>query len=388
MEYISAKEAAAKWGVHIRVVQQLCKSGRVAGARKYGVAWMLPADCEKPADPRRARKGDGAPLAECSIMPALYIHGGDLEGAFARCRSDDERALLEADLAQLRGDAASARALAAGLYKTTAQPQIKLGCGIVEALAAMWLGDLAAWRETVLKLSMLRLPEGLRHERELAVAALNAGLHGRGVYPKWLETGAFSGLAGELYPAARWIYTSILYIKWREVDLIAVAEPLIAECRREKSDLCEIYLRLIAATAYSDHGDAEAARSHVAEAAALALPLGFIAPFVEYRANLTGAMDMSIKTKYHTALREIKKLAPPFLANWSSLYSSVWETSFAGELTPREFEVCVLYARGMTAGEISERLDISKNSVRKYLSATYSKLGVSEKRQLARYIHT
>ena len=43
-EYISAKEAAAKIGVTVRWVQQLCKDGKVEGAKRFGTQdiWLVP----------------------------------------------------------------------------------------------------------------------------------------------------------------------------------------------------------------------------------------------------------------------------------------------------------------------------------------------------------
>ena len=52
MEYISSKQIAEKWNVHIRIVQQLCKNGRIKGASRLGREWMIPKDAEKPADMR------------------------------------------------------------------------------------------------------------------------------------------------------------------------------------------------------------------------------------------------------------------------------------------------------------------------------------------------
>ena len=39
-------------GIHVRVVQELCKSGRIEGASRLGREWMIPEDAEKPADMR------------------------------------------------------------------------------------------------------------------------------------------------------------------------------------------------------------------------------------------------------------------------------------------------------------------------------------------------
>ncbi len=43
-EYVSAKEAADKIGVSARWVQQLCKDGKVEGAKRFGTQdiWLVP----------------------------------------------------------------------------------------------------------------------------------------------------------------------------------------------------------------------------------------------------------------------------------------------------------------------------------------------------------
>ena len=43
-EYISAKEAATQIGVTVRWIQQLCKDGKVEGAKRFGTQdmWLVP----------------------------------------------------------------------------------------------------------------------------------------------------------------------------------------------------------------------------------------------------------------------------------------------------------------------------------------------------------
>ncbi len=53
MEYMSAKEAGAKWGISKRRVQILCSEGRIAGATKVGMVWVIPKDSMKPEDKRK-----------------------------------------------------------------------------------------------------------------------------------------------------------------------------------------------------------------------------------------------------------------------------------------------------------------------------------------------
>ena len=52
MDYIVIKEAAEKWGVSERRVQQFCEAGRIPGAVKPSRDWLIPHDAAKPADGR------------------------------------------------------------------------------------------------------------------------------------------------------------------------------------------------------------------------------------------------------------------------------------------------------------------------------------------------
>ena len=55
LEYISAPEAAKKWGISERRVQKLCEENRIDGVVRLSRVWLVPKDAEKPAD-RRLKK--------------------------------------------------------------------------------------------------------------------------------------------------------------------------------------------------------------------------------------------------------------------------------------------------------------------------------------------
>ncbi len=56
MEFLTAKEAAVKWGITPRRVQVLCAEGRIPGAWRLGNAWAIPVNSEKPRDERTIYK--------------------------------------------------------------------------------------------------------------------------------------------------------------------------------------------------------------------------------------------------------------------------------------------------------------------------------------------
>ncbi|NBJ93562.1 helix-turn-helix domain-containing protein [Parablautia muri] len=50
--YISAPEAAKKWGISERRVQKLCEDGRIPGVAKFSRMWLIPKDAGKTTDGR------------------------------------------------------------------------------------------------------------------------------------------------------------------------------------------------------------------------------------------------------------------------------------------------------------------------------------------------
>ena len=55
MDYLSAPQAAEKWGISERRVQILCSENRIPGVSKLGYMWLIPKNAEKPIDGRTKR---------------------------------------------------------------------------------------------------------------------------------------------------------------------------------------------------------------------------------------------------------------------------------------------------------------------------------------------
>ena len=53
MDYITAREAAQKWGISERRVQTLCEQSRIEGIARLGKSWAIPKEAKKPIDARK-----------------------------------------------------------------------------------------------------------------------------------------------------------------------------------------------------------------------------------------------------------------------------------------------------------------------------------------------
>lgn len=52
MKFFSASEAAERWNLSKRRVITLCNEGRIDGAQKAGMYWIIPEDAKRPSDAR------------------------------------------------------------------------------------------------------------------------------------------------------------------------------------------------------------------------------------------------------------------------------------------------------------------------------------------------
>lgn len=55
LAYMTAGEAAEKWGISHRRVITLCRESRIPNAAMLGNMWIIPRDAEKPVDGRTVR---------------------------------------------------------------------------------------------------------------------------------------------------------------------------------------------------------------------------------------------------------------------------------------------------------------------------------------------
>ena len=88
-KYIRITEAAEIWSISPRQVQNLCRSGSVPGAVRFGRSWMIPVGTPKPIDGRtrrakeeKAQDAANLPMPRKSpflIMTDLYTEPGSAE---------------------------------------------------------------------------------------------------------------------------------------------------------------------------------------------------------------------------------------------------------------------------------------------------------------------
>lgn len=410
MKYITAREAAEQWSLTVRRIQDLCRSGQIPGAARWGRDWMIPADAHRPTDRRRKEhsgqqsSAHSAPKRSPAIIMTNLYHLPGSGDTVANSLSDRPKAaaLFRAQLAYCRGDMEAVRRITDEILQDHCSHDLQVGCGIIRAMCALYSGDLAMWWAAKQHIETAPCHHDRdRHLNEFWSAAIDSELYDAGNFPAWFTTGNFDPLPGDSYPAARFYYLKYLYVICHESAtghrgqrdslsamrmLPYVAEPLISQTHKEGVLLAEIYLRMVCAVTYHNLGNDALAIHHLDTAISLALPDRLYIPLAEFRRQLDFLMDERLGLADTAAAQQVKAANKQLSAGWTELHNAVLNRTVSAKLSTREREVCKLAAYGLSNKDIADRLCISVNAVKQALRIAMDKTGAASRTELFRYI--
>ena len=147
MDYITVREAAEKWGVSERRINQYCAEGRIPGAERFGGAWAIPAGAEKPGDPRKQKTQTAPPSAKQApelfpgFMPLMNTPfcPGCCKETIARMEAGPKKDIALAEYHYFSGQAEKAMQETEG-YLTAADGGIRLSACLIFAYACLSMG--------------------------------------------------------------------------------------------------------------------------------------------------------------------------------------------------------------------------------------------------------
>ena len=397
MEYLSVQETADKWNISPRMVQQFCAQGRVPGARKLGKFWTIPADADKPQDPRMARKrgaeirfSSGA-LDSANLMPLMNTPFSP-----GQCL-----AAVEAMAAGPQRDIATAE-----YHYFTGKPE----AAAKEAEAYLTSPDMAARLSACLIYAYSNLSIGENQRAQFALGALNTALAAAGEQsPEFQAAAAFVAAAGAVLlhlplPAglpdvqgflpllppglrafALYVYAHYRYLQGDWAVSAGMVEGALS-MGGERYPIPAIYLHLVAVMDYMSLKQTDKARAHLLAAWEIARPDDLIEGFGEHHGLLGGMLEAAIKPQWPEDFRRIIAITYRFSAGWRKVHNPETGHDVADDLTTTEFAVSMLAARGWTNQDIAAHLGISPNTVKHHLSEAMEKLGVTNRKELKRHM--
>ena len=111
-----------------------------------------------------------------------------------------------------------------------------------------------------------------------------------------------------------------------------------------------------------------------------------IEAFGEHHGLLGGMLEAYLKKDHPEDFKRIIAITYRFSAGWRKVHNPDTGHDVADNLTTTEFAASMLAARGWTNREIAEHMGISPNTVKQHISTTLQKLGISQRRDLKRFM--
>ena len=402
-DYMTIAEASERWGISQRQVQHLCTLGSVEGAVKFGRAWMIPKNANKPVDGRtkaaRAELDADMPLPRKTpflYMSDLYNTPGTADEVGASLSYHHEaQVLFEAEVAYSRGEIDKVYDIANYLLSRHSDFYAVLSAGMLLAQCAIWKGDIHMWRKAKVHIAEAPAKNDLdRDAMQLAISAVNIMIYNVENFPEWFKKGRFEPIHKDAYPAAKVYYAKYLYALGYAVAMGLVkvdgtqglyimsvisfsVEPMIAWARANNTVMSEIYLRLTCAAIYHNCGKDEDAIYHIDKAIELALPDKLYGVLAEYCRALNTLMEKRLSIMDADAWGEVKMLYKIYNEGWSKLSGTIRGKKILTTLSDKEREVAKLAAFGLSNQEIADNLHLSLSVVKQTVRIVSEKSGMS-----------
>lgn len=404
MKKITAQEAANKWEISLRRVQNYCKQGKIKGAERFGINWMIPENAVKPLDGRTKLSKEVQINEVASQFPRktpflhmtdLYSTPGEADKSIdALSENPEAKTLLAAEIAYSRGQIEKVYESAYYLLFKHSDFYSVISAGMLLALCAIWRGDLDLWRQA--KIHIAEAPAKTNADRDIivfSITAVDSMLYNVSDFPEWFKIGRFDLLPKDALPSAKVFYAKYLYaagyaVATKELEMKGVRglslmniipftiEPMISQVAADNSVIAEIYLRMTCAAVYHNGGNDEQAIYHIDRAIALALPDKLYGLLAEYRRTLDSLLEQRMSRVDESAWLEIKALYHKYNEGWSKLSGSVRGRTIITTLSPKQREVAKLAAFGMKNDEIASTLHMSVSAVKQAISNVSSKTGL------------
>ena len=397
MDYITVREAAEKWGVSERRINQYCAEGRIPGAERFGGAWAIPAGAEKPGDPRKQKTQTAPPSAKQApelfpgFMPLMNTPfcPGCCKETIARMEAGPKKDIALAEYHYFSGQAEKAMQETEG-YLTAADGGIRLSACLLFAYACLTMGRIDHARNA---LGEIRRTLASGGETDPAARAMEAFVAFAAAVllhlPLPEEMPPAESFLPLLPPGLRafalYVQAHYLYLKEDYANSAGMVEGALA-MGASAYPISAIYLHLVAVMDYMSLKATEKAQTHLLTAWEIARPDDLIEAFGEHHGLLGAMLEAAIKPDWPEDFKRIIDITYRFSSGWRRVHNPITGHDVADDLTTTEFAVCMLAARGWTTREIARHLNISANTAKRHISEAMKKLKVKNRKDLKQYM--
>lgn len=388
--YETAGESAKRLGVTPRAIQKWASSGKIKGAEKIGRTWFIPKNFGIPDEEKEKIIHISDFRSSMPLLNSSFEPGHCLEYVLS-VPDEDDRNIAMAEYLFYTGKGAEAVEL---LDRYIDSPDISLrySASVLTVFASISSGNAEkAKRATEALASLIKASYENNSSPEIfamgVMTAVGSSVLWHAPVPEYLPD--LSGLIKYL-PAGYRLWCCYLlamkaYLEKDYVRSLTIADMALAFS--EKSyPLAEIYIHLISVIALMNLRRPEEAEKRFEQVWELTHRDGFVGPIASHHGMMLGIIEVYYKRNHPGDFKKLMAITGVYGKQWRKIHNIRTASEVTDNLTSTEFTVAMLYNRGWSAQEIASFLDISESTTRNYIKTIYVKLGISDKKSLAKYM--
>lgn len=390
MEYITTKEASAKWGISTTRITVLANEGRIPGAQRVGRSWLIPATATKPTELKANHSishKNGAKNNSVFSFP-LYHFRPDWSHIDSAQLTEQQKLLLSAEEAVLECRFADAYQILKPILSNPDDIITEIGCLWNAGICCIAMNMVDEFAKYYLHLQML-LTKNYPHRDDLALIfyALSTYVD---TMNNIIQNDIFHPDIDEqclplLHTIVGYTHLSHEVITPGSTDTVTL-------------ELCLRYLQSTSAVAsvemmhcyligiYNLRLNNEAAERHAKSLIQTAYESKMYFPLVTYYHYFAPVLAPVMAQYPEDFQNHIYALSEEYEKNLTEFLTAIGY-SVVSKITSEDQAYIYAVLMDSSNNDIAEKLGTSARTVRRRLDAICRKLGVSNKKELKEFLH-
>lgn len=299
--------------------------------------------------------------------------------------SGEDRLFVEAELALVRCEFTKCRDLYGRLKTSSRYGDSSVRFGIV---AAIGLGDVRLFDSVLEDLETLRRTAQDR-SADIAVELVRAWVRQclwlTDGYPEWICRFDMEGVPAVWHDPLAYLGVRIRLAR-AEFESAYATAALMMTYETDPADVITArrsYLQIIRAIACRETGRREEMMKWLRKVVRDICPHGFLLPLLLVMDGVASASVQTLLAEEAPAqLPRFRELTKSYYANFVKIRNHFTGENVSDQLSLREMYLAILLKRGLSYKEIADRFEITVGRAKNLVAAIYTKLGVSNRKQL------
>lgn len=391
MEYISTREATAKWGISTTRITILANEGRIPGAKRIGRNWIIPASATKPVErkPHQSKNSKGDTVETNDFSFPLYHFRSDWNHITETKLSKQQQLLLTAETAVLECRFEDAYPLLVSILSEPDDIVTEIGCLWNTGICCVAMNKPDEFSRIFLRLKLL-LSEDFPHREDLVIIFdflntyvdtlsafankddYNTDIHAQALPLTCMLIG-YSNLTKEAMHLGK-ADTTMMKLTLRFLKSTSANIAI---------EFMHIYLFGI----YSLRQDMTEANKHAKAAMQIAYENKLYLPLVSYYSYNALFFDPILKQYPVEFQKHCQQLVLEYEKNFTAFLSSIAETSVISKLSSSDYPIIYGILQGLSYNTIAKKLDIHPQTVIYRVDKIRKKLDIKSRKELKDYLN-